>query len=89
MSSYYNIFKDTEFVIQNTNSKKSYKLFKHSYQKGGDNIDFIYEDVDNSKHSEQKTKSVSNNKFIKSCKKNNIQNFKQPIIQIGGFYIQL
>ena len=96
MSSYYNIFKDTEFVIQNTDSKNTYKLLKKIYQQGGNTNDLIYEDIDTNldisklKLSKQRTHYNSNsNKFINSCKQSKVQNFKQPMIQIGGFYIQL
>jgi hypothetical protein len=94
MSSYYNIFKDTEFITQNTDSKNTYKLLKKIYQQGGNMNDLIYEDIDTdadiSKLKLSKTNSDSNsNKFINSCKQSKVQNFKQPIIQIGGFYIQL
>ena len=96
MSSYYNIFKDTEFITQNTNSKNTYKLLKKIYQQGGNTTDLIYEDIDSNadisklKLSKQKTEYNSNsNKFINSCKQSKVQNFKQPMIQIGGFYIQL
>ena len=94
MSSYYNIFKDTEFITQNTDSKNTYKLLKKIYQQGGNTNDLIYEDIDTdadiSKLKLSKTNSDSNsNKFINSCKQSKVQNFKQPMIQIGGFYIQL
>lgn len=94
MSSYYNIFKDTEFITQNTDSKNTYKLLKKIYQKGGNMNDLIYEDIDTdadiSKLKLSKTNYDSNsNKFINSCKQSKVQNFKQPMIQIGGFYIQL
>jgi len=90
MSSYYNIFKDTEFTIQNTDSNVNiYKLFKSSYQNGG-NINLIYEDTDISKQQFSKKESNNkNNKFRTSCQQSRIQNFKQPVIQIAGFYIQL
>ena len=91
MSSYYNIFKDTEFTIQNTDSNQIYKLFKPSYQNGGNINDIIYEDTDISKQQFSKKEMIKNknNKFRKSCQQSRIQNFKQPMIQIGGFYIQL
>jgi len=92
MSSYYNIFKDTEFTIQNTDSNQTYKIFKPSYQNGGNINDVIYEDMNGiSKRdfSKQKTNSSKNSKFRKSCQQSRIQHFKQPVIQIAGFYIQL
>ena len=94
MSSYYNIFKDTEFITQNTDSKNTYKLLKKIYQQGGNMKDLIYEDINDNEHISKlklsKTNSDSNsNKFINSCKQSKVQNFKQPMIQIGGFYIQL
>lgn len=92
MSSYYNIFKDTEFTIQNTDSNVNiHKLFKTSYQSGGNMNDVIYEDM-NDISKQQFSKKESNNKnitFRKSCQQSRIQNFKQPVIQIAGFYIQL
>ena len=93
MASYYNIFKDTEFTIQNTDSNVNInKLFKSSYQNGGNINDLIYEDMDISKQQFSKqelNKDKTKNKFRKSCQQPIIQNFKQPMIQIGGFYIQL
>ena len=93
MSSYYNIFKDTEFTIQNTDSNVNiHKLFKPSYQSGGNINDLIYEDTDISKQQFSKKEPNNknkNSKFRKSCQQSRIQNFKQPMIQIGGFYIQL
>jgi len=91
MSSYYNIFKDTEFTIQNTDSNVNiHKLFKPSYQSGGNMNDLIYEDTDISKQQFSKKESNNkNNKFRTSCQQSRIQNFKQPVIQIAGFYIQL
>lgn len=94
MTSYYNIFKDTEFTIQNTDSNVNInKLFKSSYQNGGNINDLIYEDMDISKQpfskQELNNKNKTKNKFRKSCQQSRIQNFKQPMIQIGGFYIQL
>ena len=86
MTSYYNIFKDTEFVTQNTNSENTYKFLKNIYQTGGYTENLIYED---SKTEKQKINVNSNNKFINSCSQSKTQNFKQPMIQIGGFYIQL
>lgn len=95
MSSYYNIFKDTEFTIQNTDSNVNiHKLFKPSYQSGGNINDLIYEDIDISKQQFSKKEpnnknKIKNSKFRTSCQQSRIQNFKQPMIQIGGFYIQL
>lgn len=91
MSSYYNFFKDTEFITQNTNTDQTYKLLKKIYQQGGNSHNLIYEDSNFSKLklSKQKNISDSNNKFLKSCQQSKVQNFKQPMIQIGGFYIQL
>jgi len=95
MSSYYNIFKDTEFITQNTDSKNTYKLLKKIYQQGGNTNDLIYEDIETNldisklKLSKQKINADLNSKFINSCKQSKVQNFKQPMIQIGGFYIQL
>jgi hypothetical protein len=92
MSSYYNIFKDTEFIIQNTNSNQTYKLLKQSYQNGGNAMNLIYEGANHNstlKVSKNETTHASNDKFIKSCKQSKTQHFKQPMIQIGGFYIQL
>lgn len=90
MSSYYNIFKDTEFITQNTDSKNTYKLLRKIYQQGGNTNDVIYEDIDtNLDISKQKINADLNSKFINSCKQSKVQNFKQPMIQIGGFYIQL
>ncbi len=95
MTSYYNIFKDTEFITQNTDSEKTYKSLKQLYQTGGNTNDLIYEDMPDdsklklSKLKKQKTNYNSNSKFLKSCNQSKIQNFKQPMIQIGGFYIQL
>ena len=95
MTSYYNIFKDTEFITQNINPDKTYKSLKQLYQNGGDSDGLIYEDMSEnsklklSKLEKQKTNSNSNSKFLKSCNQSKIQNFKQPMIQIGGFYIQL
>ena len=96
MSSYYNIFKDTEFTIQNTDSNGNiYKLFKPSYQNGGKINDLIYEDTNDiskiqfSKNESDNKNKMKNSKFRKSCNQPIIQNFKQPMIQIGGFYIQL
>ena len=95
MSSYYNIFKDTEFITQNTDSKNTYKLLKKIYQQGGNTNDLIYEDINTNldisklKLSKQKINTDLNSKFINSCKQSKVQNFKQPMIQIGGFYIQL
>ena len=80
-------------MIEGTNSSKSIKKI---YQQGGNTNDLIYEDIDTNldisklKLSKQKTEYNSNsNKFINSCKQSKVQNFKQPMIQIGGFYIQL
>ena len=94
MSSYYNIFKDTEFITQNTNTENTYKFLQKICQKGGNINGLIYEDIDTnvniSKLKLSKTTSDSNsNKFTNSCKQSRVQNFKQPMIQIGGFYIQL
>jgi hypothetical protein len=90
MSSYYNIFKDTEFITQNTNTENTYKLLKKIYQQGGNTNGLIYEDIDTDVNiSKQKINVESHSKFINSCKKSKVQNFKQPMIQIGGFYIQL
>ena len=96
MSSYYDIFKDTEFIIQNTDSNVNiYKLIKSSYQNGGDINDLIYEDTNDiskqqfSKKETDNKNQTRNSKFRKSCQQPIIQNFKQPMIQIGGFYIQL
>jgi hypothetical protein len=92
MSSYYNIFKDTEFTIQNTDSNQTYKIFKPSYQNGGNTTDVIYEDMNDiskTTFSKKETTTSTNSKFRKSCNQSRIQNFKQPIIQIAGFYIQL
>ena len=92
MSSYYNIFKDTEFTIQNTDSNINiYDQFKSSHQNGGNINHLIYEDT-NDISKAQFSKKEQNNKnstFRKSCQQPIIQNFKQPMIQIGGFYIQL
>ena len=92
MTSYYNIFEDTEFTIQNTNSEQTYKLFKPFYQKGGNSLDLIYEDnnQDNNQNNNQgKLSNKQNEKFLKSCKQLQKQRFRQSTMQIGGFYIQL
>lgn len=96
MSSYYDIFKDTEFTIQNTDSNINiYKLIKSSYQNEGNVNDLIYEDMNDiskqqfSKKETDNKNQTRNSKFRKSCQQPIIQNFKQPMIQIGGFYIQL
>ena len=96
MSSYYDIFKDTEFTIQNTDSNVNiHKLNKSSYQNGGNINDLIYEDKSDiskqqfsKKETDNKNQTI-NSTFRKSCQQPIIQNFKQPMIQIGGFYIQL
>ena len=54
MTSYYNIFENTEFVIQNTNTNKTYKTIKQIFQSGGDNTTLIYED-NNPKHMKKNT----------------------------------
>ena len=80
MSSYYNIFKDTEFIIQNTDSKKTYKnLFKKSYQSGGAGgdgngniIDMIYEENENensNNENENHNENDSDSTFFRSDKK--------------------
>lgn len=90
MSSYYNIFKDTEFTIQNTDSNVNiHKLFKPSYQNGGNINNVIYEDKNDISKQQFSKKETKNRKFRKSCQQPIIQNFKQPMLQIGGFYIQL
>ncbi len=90
MTSYYNIFKDTEFIIQNTDTTNIHKLFNNTHQTGGNLNNIIYEDI-NSKFnfSKEERSSKLNDKFIKSCKQSKIQNFKQPMIQISGFNFQL
>ena len=87
MSLYYNIFKDTEFVIQNTNTNKTYKAIKQ-YQSGGDNTILIYDD-NTSEHLKKNTNKNTNKNFFNSCKQSKMRSFKQPILQIGGFNIQL
>ena len=90
MSSYYNIFKDTEFTIQNTDSNVNiHKLIKPLYQSGGNMKDVIYEDMNDISKQQFSKNQTKNIKFRKSCQQPIIQNFKQPMIQIGGFYIQL
>ena len=100
MTSYYNIFKNTEFVIQNTNTNNTYKSIKQMYQSGGSNI-LIYEDIQSDELNTNKrlqkkdlviqknTNTNTNTNFFNSCKQSKQYSFKNPVMQIGGFNIQL
>ena len=90
MTSYYNIFKNTEFIIQNTNTSETYKAIKQIYQSGGGDTMLIYEDTaSNLKKTNTNTTDTTDKQFFNTCKQSRIQKFKQPKIQIGGFNIQL
>ena len=97
MTSYYNIFKNTEFVIQNTNTNNTYKSIKQLYQSGGSSNMLIYEDIQSEELNKNKqlqkkelvTQKNTNTNFFNSCKQAKRYSFKNPVMQIGGFNIQL
>ena len=84
MTSYYNLFENTEFIIQNTNTTQTYKSIKQSYQSGGNLSDLKSENQSN-----KKLLTKSDEEFRNTCKKSYTQRFKHPILQLGGFNIQI